>query len=349
MFGDDDEARRCARCSPTPASGTDACVIELGRTTPVKRRLMAAGQPVARYDVGPDAPPAGPPERRRRRLSEAVRGERLDAVLVADYGLGALPEEVRARLVALRAEIPLLVVDARDRAGWGASPRRVKPNAAEAAAVLGNAEPTARSRRVGRRRRRGAARRAGCAADVLLTLDVDGVGPAARRPRRARAAHHGTPRGRSPRAGGAGDTFTAGAHRRLLRRSRPTRRWRSPRPPRTSSSRASGHRGLRDRRAHRAAGRRRPRAACSAHGDLLAASTSTAAAGTAIVFTNGCFDVLHRGHVAYLRQARALGDVLIVALNSDDSVAAAQGPGAAGQPAGRPGRRGRRHRRAWTS
>ena len=37
-----------------------------------------------------------------------------------------------------------------------------------------------------------------------------------------------------------------------------------------------------------------------------------------MVFTNGCFDVLHRGHVAYLRQARALGDVLVVALNSDD-------------------------------
>lgn len=38
------------------------------------------------------------------------------------------------------------------------------------------------------------------------------------------------------------------------------------------------------------------------------------------VFTNGCFDVLHRGHVTYLAQARALGDGLIVALNSDESV-----------------------------
>lgn len=38
------------------------------------------------------------------------------------------------------------------------------------------------------------------------------------------------------------------------------------------------------------------------------------------VFTNGCFDILHRGHVTYLAQARSLGDGLIVALNSDDSV-----------------------------
>lgn len=39
-----------------------------------------------------------------------------------------------------------------------------------------------------------------------------------------------------------------------------------------------------------------------------------------IVFTNGCFDILHPGHVYYLNQAKSLGDVLIVGLNSDDSV-----------------------------
>ncbi|MDR1854054.1 MAG: D-glycero-beta-D-manno-heptose 1-phosphate adenylyltransferase [Azoarcus sp.] len=39
-----------------------------------------------------------------------------------------------------------------------------------------------------------------------------------------------------------------------------------------------------------------------------------------LVFTNGCFDLLHRGHVTYLAQARALGAALVVALNSDDSV-----------------------------
>ena len=42
--------------------------------------------------------------------------------------------------------------------------------------------------------------------------------------------------------------------------------------------------------------------------------------GKKIVFTNGCFDILHRGHVAYLNQAKHLGDLLIVGLNSDKSV-----------------------------
>ncbi len=48
--------------------------------------------------------------------------------------------------------------------------------------------------------------------------------------------------------------------------------------------------------------------------------------GRSVVFTNGCFDLLHRGHVAYLEAARALGDVLIVAVNSDQSVRALKGP-----------------------
>ena len=43
-------------------------------------------------------------------------------------------------------------------------------------------------------------------------------------------------------------------------------------------------------------------------------------AGRRVVFTNGCFDLLHPGHVRYLQQARAIGDVLIVALNSDRAV-----------------------------
>lgn len=49
--------------------------------------------------------------------------------------------------------------------------------------------------------------------------------------------------------------------------------------------------------------------------------------GRALVFTNGCFDLLHPGHVRYLAEARALGDALVVALNSDRSVRALKGEG----------------------
>jgi len=49
--------------------------------------------------------------------------------------------------------------------------------------------------------------------------------------------------------------------------------------------------------------------------------------GKKVVFTNGCFDILHRGHVACLEQAKRFGDVLVVGLNSDESVRRLKGPG----------------------
>lgn len=50
------------------------------------------------------------------------------------------------------------------------------------------------------------------------------------------------------------------------------------------------------------------------------------AAGKTIVFTNGCFDILHAGHVRYLAEARSLGECLIVGLNTDRSVQELKGP-----------------------
>jgi len=54
--------------------------------------------------------------------------------------------------------------------------------------------------------------------------------------------------------------------------------------------------------------------------ELTAIAAAARAKGQIVVFTNGCFDLLHRGHVHTLRQAKATGDILIVAVNSDRSV-----------------------------
>jgi D-beta-D-heptose 7-phosphate kinase/D-beta-D-heptose 1-phosphate adenosyltransferase len=61
--------------------------------------------------------------------------------------------------------------------------------------------------------------------------------------------------------------------------------------------------------------------------DLLSKREALRRQGRTVVFTNGCFDLLHPGHVRYLTQARALGDALVVALNSDRSVRALKGEG----------------------
>ncbi len=60
--------------------------------------------------------------------------------------------------------------------------------------------------------------------------------------------------------------------------------------------------------------------------EKLAEHLRTAEAGKIRVFTNGCFDILHRGHLKYLARARELGDLLIVAVNSDSSVRQLKGP-----------------------
>lgn len=60
--------------------------------------------------------------------------------------------------------------------------------------------------------------------------------------------------------------------------------------------------------------------------ELKAVAAQAKRAGKKIVFTNGCFDLLHRGHLHLLTEAKKLGDLLIVALNSDLSVQKIKGP-----------------------
>jgi rfaE bifunctional protein nucleotidyltransferase chain/domain len=61
-------------------------------------------------------------------------------------------------------------------------------------------------------------------------------------------------------------------------------------------------------------------------GELSEIAAQARAKGRTVVFTNGCFDLLHRGHVHMLREAKGQGDLLIVAMNSDSSVKAIKGP-----------------------
>jgi rfaE bifunctional protein nucleotidyltransferase chain/domain len=61
--------------------------------------------------------------------------------------------------------------------------------------------------------------------------------------------------------------------------------------------------------------------------ELVTRITTEKAAGSRIVLANGCFDILHAGHVRYLEGARALGDLLVVGINSDEQVAKLKGMG----------------------
>lgn len=72
---------------------------------------------------------------------------------------------------------------------------------------------------------------------------------------------------------------------------------------------------------------REPRSKIARWSELVRLRTAAAADGKKVVFTNGCFDLIHVGHVRYLHEARKQGDILIVGVNSDDSVRELKGPG----------------------
>jgi D-beta-D-heptose 7-phosphate kinase/D-beta-D-heptose 1-phosphate adenosyltransferase len=366
VFGDDADGSTLRASLAEHGVRLDRSVIEMGRPTPAKRRLVAAGQPVARYDTIPDRPPrrstevavadaltqvcgsadgrsadaprgldgrsadaprgldgrsADAPRGLDGRSADAPRGP--DAMVVADYGLGVLGPRVRRRLERLRRHIALLVVDAHDLAPWAAlSPDAVTPSAAEAAALLGEPPPVRDRLGWALRRHRELVDRAG-AGEVLLTLDVDGA---------LRLPAGGTPRRRSAArpvpeslACGAGDTFVAGwtaaagagaGADEALAFAQAAADVAVDLPGTAVCTTAA----LTARLAAADAGRILERR------ELLAVLGEHRRAGHRIVFTNGCFDVLHRGHVAYLRQARELGDVLVVALNGDASVSRLKGP-----------------------
>jgi len=321
VFGDDPDGLTLRRALHEHGVRVNRSVIELERPTPAKRRLVAHGQVLARYDSTPVTPLRRSTEHAvAAAVTQACAGA--DAVLVADYGLGVLTDRVRRRLAGLRRRIPLLVVDAHDLAPWGAlRPDAVTPNVAEAAALLGVPVPDAERAGWGLRHRRALTERAG--GDVLLTLDVDGaLHLPATGPVRAVAADRAQP---DALACGAGDTFTAA--------------WTAA----TAAGLAAPEALALAQAAADVVVARPHTAVCSTaaltarlaaadrgtvldHRDLLTALAEHRRAGHRVVFTNGCFDVLHRGHVAYLRQARALGDVLVVALNSDESVSRLKGP-----------------------
>lgn len=62
-------------------------------------------------------------------------------------------------------------------------------------------------------------------------------------------------------------------------------------------------------------------------GEIAGLAAAARASGKAVVFTNGCFDLLHVGHVRYLQMARRQGDLLFVGINGDRSVTGLKGPG----------------------
>ena len=293
---------------------TRAVLVETGRATCAKRRVSAGTQMLTRFDTGDTGPvTASTADRMAHRLR--IAAGTAAAVVVSDYDLGLLQDEAVSVVGALGH--PCVVVDARRPQRWApAHPRAVKPNFDEVAplleAGLDRAERVvAAADRV----------RAALGADVVAaTLDGEGaVVLSDDEPVRL----HTTPQP-ATHAAGAGDSFTAALALALAQGAPPALAGELAQRAAAVVVRSPGTTPCTAAALREAVGRSEQHVRDAGRlADLVARHR---AAGRSVAFTNGCFDVLHAGHVAHLREARALADVLVVGLNSDDSVRRLKGP-----------------------
>ena len=296
----------------------DTCIVEDAAVETLhKLRILAGEQYVVRVDEGETRRPSpNAIARLLAHLDEVL--PRADLVVVSDYGYGAVPDAVIERLGNPATRPPVLVVDAKDvRRFSHVGATLLTPNHLEARLAV---EPSVRPNpevdvadleRIGRRLlatidAQHAAITMAAAGVLLLGQD----GSAVHLP--ARPVVHADDVG-------AGDSFTAAAALALAAGGSPVEATGigieaagiAVTKPRTAVVPWEELRRRLDRGQDVVA----PMAT-----ELAARIDAERLAGRTVVFTNGVFDLLHAGHVQFLRMAKELGDVLVVAVNSDASV-----------------------------
>jgi D-beta-D-heptose 7-phosphate kinase/D-beta-D-heptose 1-phosphate adenosyltransferase len=285
-----------------------------GRRTLFKQRIVADGQILARVDKGDtndlleDAS-----ERLAEILEEHYKAKALDAIIVSDYGYGTITPQVLAKLSELNIR---LIVDAKDLTKYRhLNVMAMTPNYAEAMAILGEPLLSDRSDRIHQVLTHGDRLRHQLNTKILvITLDKDGAVLF----ERETESHYFSTTPQKGMVGGAGDTFLAAFTLSLCS---------------GASAEVATQIGI----LAASSTITLPGTATCTHGQLRRSllneqskllpireleNTINACRiqGAKIVFTNGCFDLLHHGHIQHLREAAAQGDVLIVGLNTDQSI-----------------------------
>ena len=324
VVGADTEGATLRRALAAHDVDEAALVDDPSRRTLAKQRLVAGGHLLVRFDQGStDGLPVASERALGARLVELARAH--DAVVVSDYGYGILGPRTIARLAECQAAAArVVVVDSKTLPAYRrAGVTAVKPNFAEALALLGARGHRPAGERAAAITREGHRLLELTGAQIAaVSLDTEGAvffeqGSPPYRTYARPAAH--------AQAAGAGDTFVATLGMALA---------------------AGGDLAAAAELASAAAGvvvTKDGTAVCSALELRAAVSPSDKvvadvrglgarldghrAAGRRIVMTSGCFDILHRGHITFLNAAKALGDVLVVGLNSDGGVRRLKGTG----------------------
>jgi D-beta-D-heptose 7-phosphate kinase/D-beta-D-heptose 1-phosphate adenosyltransferase len=317
VAGDDAEGAALTAALRERGVDTEHLLKDGGRRTLAKHRVLAGAQLLVRFDHGTTGRLA--PARERElvdRLTALFAAH--DAIVVSDYGYGIMPAAMIAALARLQKRHPrVIVVDSKTLGAYrGVGVTAIKPNYAEALGLLGARRPPSGDERAAVIARYGPAILDATGAQVAaVTLDSDGALFFERGcpPHRTYAR-----RAESARAAGAGDTFASALALALAAGA-------DVAAAAEIASAAAAVVVAKDGTAVCPAGELR---GYLAGGDKYAPDVAALAPrlaayrrqGARLVLTSGCFDILHRGHIAYLNAAKALGDVLIVALNTDGGV-----------------------------
>jgi D-beta-D-heptose 7-phosphate kinase / D-beta-D-heptose 1-phosphate adenosyltransferase len=310
----DDFLRLCAAAN----IDTRAVIRLPERRTTRKLRVLGHSQQLLRLDWEDVKPCA--PQSSVRMISKLADGRRPDAIILSDYAKGVLTPETIAGVTALRGTGPV-VVDPKHRDFTryrGAT--TITPNLRELEAAAGqtlDADDTAAICAAARP----LAQAAGLEAMVvtlgdrgMLVVPMQGRDTAV--PAIQRAVYDVT---------GAGDTaisvltLSLAANASLLNAAQLAN---------AAAGVSVGQIGAVavDAASIRDAFAARPDGKILGRDDLAARAATWRMAGKRIVFTNGCFDLLHAGHLSLLSQAAKLGDILVLAINSDASVSRLKGP-----------------------
>ena len=324
VAGDDAEGAALRRALGARDVPAEHLLTQPGRRTLAKQRVVAASQILVRFDQG-DTAAADPDTEKALADRLAALWPECDAVIISDYGYGVLTPGVIATLAVLQARRPRVVVaDSKRRLATfrEVGVTAVKPNYGEALRVLRVPPAGPGSGRVEVLAAHGQQLLGRTGARIAaVTLDTEGalVFERGRPPYRtyARPNPHS-------RAAGAGDTYVsalalalaAGADTPVAAELASAAAGVVVGKDRTASCSARELRAFLTADDKRAADRR----------DLALRLEEYRRRGRRIVFTNGCFDILHRGHVTYLSRAKALGDVLVVGVNTDESIRRLKGP-----------------------
>jgi D-beta-D-heptose 7-phosphate kinase / D-beta-D-heptose 1-phosphate adenosyltransferase len=323
VVGADVEAETLRRVLEQRGVATAPLLARPERRTLTKSRVVASGQIMLRLDQGSTS--EIDEETESSLVDQLVKlYPSCDALVISDYGYGVVTPRIVQVLADLQARYSRVVVaDSRRLALFrDMGITACKPNFAEAIELLGTGVLDARRSRADALMPHGERLLDLTGAQIAaVTLDNEGaiVFERGRQPYRsyARAARQGC-------VAGAGDTFTCAMALALAGRATTTAAV-------ELASAAAAVVVACDRTA-----------VCSAHAlreyvnaaekfiddrkRLATCIEMHRQQGRRIAFTNGCFDILHRGHISYLNRAKALGDVLIVGVNSDEGIRRLKGP-----------------------